>query len=78
MVTLVVPELAPLLESPAYDACIVGLPALVPVTVTEQVPATERVHEAGVNETPPVPPLFDHVMASPVTGAPNPVRVAVQ
>ena len=73
-------ELARLLGSPGYAACITGLPAVAPVTVTEQLsgdPARLQV-AMGENVTLPVPPVCDQVTVSPVIEPLSPVTVAVQ
>jgi len=55
-------------------------PAVVPVTVTEQVPAAVRAHEAGEGRvTAPEPPAWiENVTVSPVTVPAKPAKVAVQ
>jgi hypothetical protein len=63
----VVLELPPLFMPPVYDASIVTLPGKVPVTVTEHVPAAERVQAEGEKETLPVPAVWDQLTTSPET-----------
>jgi len=77
-VTLAVPELAALFESPGYDAIIVALPAVAPVTVKKHVP--DEIKHVGVEGrvTLPLPPLWtEKVIASPSTLPLVPVTVAV-
>ena len=65
--------------SPRYEAVIVTLPAVDPITVTEHAPLAERVQVLpDENEMVPVPAVFENVIVSPVTVPPYPVRVAVQ
>jgi len=71
----VVPELPRLPASPPYDACIVGLPTPLPLTVTEQAP-DDSGQDAGVNETLPDPPVVDQVTV-PVGELPATVAVHV-
>jgi hypothetical protein len=57
----------------------VALPAVTPVTVTEQLSGDpERLQVAREKETLPVPPVCDHVIVSPVIEPLSPVTVAVQ
>jgi hypothetical protein len=48
------------------------------VIVTEHVPPAERGHVVETKLTLPVPPVWEKVIVSPVTGAVKPVTVAVQ
>jgi hypothetical protein len=63
----VLPAAAELTVSPLYIARIVTEPAVVPVTVTEQVAELVRVQESDENETDPGPPVCDHETVSPWT-----------
>ena len=75
IVTVSVPELAPLLLSPPYEHSIATLPAELPVAVTLHDPE-ESVHVDEENDTPPVP-LCDHVTV-PVGLLPVTVAVHVE
>ena len=57
-----VPELARLLPSPPYAAWMVTVPAVRPVTVTEQVPDDKAHVVPEGKETLPTPENFDIVM----------------
>jgi hypothetical protein len=67
-VMLAVPELAALFESPGYDAIIVAVPAVAPVTVKKHVP-DEILHVGGEGRVAlPLPPLWtEKVTVSPPT-----------
>ena len=75
IVTVSVPELAPLLLSPPYEPSIVTLPAELPVAVMLHDPE-ESVHVDEENDTPPEP-LCDHVIV-PVGLLPVTVDVHVE
>ena len=75
IVTVSVPELAPLLLSPPYEHSIATLPAELPVAVTLHDPE-ESVHVDEENDTPPEP-LCDHVTV-PVGLLPVTVAVHVE
>ena len=72
------PTLATFAESPGYEAWITALPTPVPVIVTEQDPAADKEHVVVVNDTAPVPPFWEKVIVSPVTGAVKLLSDAVQ
>ena len=74
------PELGPLLESPGYDALMVTLPAVVPETIIEQVPAELSPHEAGEGKVtaPTLAAACENVIGVPVPPPLVPVTVAVQ
>jgi len=75
-----VPELAPLLASPGYVACIVTAPGVAPVTDIEQLPPEPRLHipGGGMVTLPASPDGCENVMVSPVIVPAAPVTVAVQ
>jgi hypothetical protein len=73
-----VPVSARLLASPGYDAWIVTVPLVAPVTLMEQL-VPEIVQVAGVGKvTLPVPPVCEKVMVSPLIVPLAPLTVAVQ
>jgi hypothetical protein len=55
-----------------------GDPTVWPVAVTVQVPPAESAQVVETKLTVPVPPDWEKVTVSPVTGAWKPVNVAVQ